>query len=120
MAKAISGFLSYVLDDVLGELDGISHRAMFGGYGIYRHGTIFAIVADDQLYFKVGTNNRDAYEAHGSAPFTYQKGDGKQAVMSYWLVPEEIQSDPEQIAEWAKQSLEVSLQSKKKVVSIHK
>ena len=40
----------------------VSARAMFGGHGIYRDGTMFALVAEGVLYFKVTDANRPAYE----------------------------------------------------------
>ena len=50
MAKH-SEFVRFVLDlmEPVGE---VRARAMFGGFGIYQQDTIFAIIADDRLYFK--------------------------------------------------------------------
>jgi len=74
---------------------------MFGGYGIYHEDIIFAIIAEDELYFKVANNNRAQYEKHESKPFTYRgHKDRKPTVMSYWLVPEEITNDAELIEQW--------------------
>ena len=33
-----TAFKDYVVGEVLREIDGITARAMFGGWGIYRHG----------------------------------------------------------------------------------
>ncbi len=48
---AKNSFDDYVVHDVLGHIDGISARAMFGGHGIYKDGVIFAIIAYDELFF---------------------------------------------------------------------
>ncbi len=48
-----SDFCDYVID-LLSSWAKVSAKAMFGGYGMYRQGQIFAIVVDDTLYFKVG------------------------------------------------------------------
>lgn len=70
------------LCDLLASWAKVSVRAMFGGFALYRQGTIFAIVADDMLYFKVGEMNRGAYEVKGSEPLTYE-AKGKEIALSY-------------------------------------
>jgi DNA transformation protein len=61
-------YLAYLLE-LLAPLHATS-RAMFGGFGIYRNGLMFALVADDQLYAKVDASNKADYEEAGSQPFT--------------------------------------------------
>ena len=103
-----SDFVEYVVHDLLSGVDGIQARAMFGGHGIYRHGVMFAIIVDDQLYFKVGDANKSAYEARGCRPFTYQSSRGRSVAMSYWEVPADILEDREEIHRWADASYRVS------------
>lgn len=97
-------YCDYIISDVLGEIPEITSRAMFGGYGIYKNGKIFAIIVDDELYFKVDDSNRTVFEIMGSHPFTYGKKDGKTATMSYWLVPQEIIEDREHLYKLLEQS----------------
>ncbi|MBT3362579.1 MAG: TfoX/Sxy family protein [Chloroflexi bacterium] len=106
-------FLQYVLSEVLADIDGISSRAMFGGYGIYKEGIIFAIIADEQLYFKVDQSNRSDYEQYGSHPFVYSQGKTKSTTMSYWELPADIQEDRHEIAKWVEKAYEVSKNRKK-------
>jgi len=106
-------FLTYILEDVLGDISDITSRAMFGGYDIYKDGIIFALIAYDQLYFKVGESNRADYEAMDSEPFVYQQGKHKKTTMSYWYVPEEVMQDKDRIKEWVDKSVAVSRASKK-------
>ena len=107
-------FLEYVLSEVLSDVDDISHRAMFGGYGIYKDGVIFAIIAYDQLYFKVDESNRRDYEQYASTPFVYSHGKHKSTTMSYWKLPADIMEDRHEIAKWVQKSYEVSKSQKKK------
>ena len=107
-------FLEYVLSDVLSEESGISSRAMFGGYGIYKDGVIFAIIANERCYFKVDDSNRSDYEQYGSGPFVYSHGRHKSTTMSYWELPVDIMEDRQQVADWVHKSYLVSLNSKKK------
>jgi len=105
-------FLEYVLSEVLSGIDGVSSRAMFGGYGIYKEGVIFAIIADEQLYFKVDETNRKDYEQYDSHPFIYSQGKHKSTTMSYWELPADIQEDRGEIAKWVDKSYQVSLSRK--------
>ena len=41
------------MEDLVGGIAGVSSKPMFGGYGIYKDGVIFAIIADGALFFKV-------------------------------------------------------------------
>ena len=58
--KRTSEYLDYVMEK-LSPLGQIKSRAMFGGYGIFHEGVMFALIADDNLYFKVNESNRDDY-----------------------------------------------------------
>ena len=46
-----AGYAKYVCDQ-LHAAGGISARKMFGEYGLYRHGKIVALIADNQLFVK--------------------------------------------------------------------
>lgn len=102
-------FLSYVLDDVLGHMSGVTTKSMFGGTSLYLDGRIFGMIAYDVLYFKVGDSNRKQYEEAGSEPFIYDGHKNKKpTAMPYWTVPEEVLHNKEAIAEWAAQSAALS------------
>ena len=75
-----SDFVDNVLD-LLGAWGGVAARKMFGGYGLYRQGLMFALVADDVLYFKVDDQNRAEFTAAGMGPFVYE-GKSKPVSMS--------------------------------------
>lgn len=88
-------FHDYVVHDLLGSFSGITSRAMFGGWGVYKNGKIFAIIVGEALYFKYTDSNKDIFASVESGPFTYKKKDGKTVSMAYWLVPEELMEDRE-------------------------
>ena len=93
-----ASFHEYVMHDLLGSVRGITSRPIFGGWGIYKEGIIFGIIVESELYFKVIAENRREFEKIGSHPFAYDRGDGKQITMSYWLVPEEVMENKEAFA----------------------
>ncbi|MBI5644609.1 TfoX/Sxy family protein [Candidatus Kaiserbacteria bacterium] len=107
-------FHDYVMGDVLSDITEITSRAMFGGWGIYKDKKIFALIADGELFFKVGDSNRADYESRGSRPFQYTNN-GKTYSMSYWLLPEEIMQDRDELVEWVEKAARVGgEQSQKK------
>lgn len=102
-------FVAYVIGDQLAELSDMSARAMFGGFGLYRDGTIVGIISEDELYLKVDESNVEEYKALGSAPFSYTKKDGKSYEMSYWKVPAEILEDRARLVELVLDSFDINL-----------
>ncbi len=111
MRVTVHAFLDYVLErlEVVGH---ISVRAMFGGHGIYYKGVIIALIAYDELYFKVNGTNIQRFKDAGSKPFTYLGKQNKTITMSYWRLPEEVLEDDEQLADWVQVSYRVSKESK--------
>jgi DNA transformation protein and related proteins len=108
---APTDFVSHVLDLMAGW-GGVSARRMFGGHGIYRSGVMFALIADDTLYFKVDARNRGDFEAAGTRPFVYsRKSDA--VTLSYWEAPPELFDDAEAMIAWARRALDAALAGKK-------
>ena len=109
-------YCDYVLD-LLVDVEGVSSRGMFGGFGLYKGGVKFALIADDVLYYKVGPDNQEDFESADSEPFTYS-GKNKPIKMSYWRVPEDVLEDTDELAHWTHKAygaaLKADSQKKKK------
>lgn len=90
-------FVSYILEDQLASLSGLSSRPMFGGFGLYCDGVIVGIVIEDELYLKVDATNKPHYVAMGSSPFSYRRNGGKEVALSYWKVPLEALEERERL-----------------------
>jgi TfoX/Sxy family transcriptional regulator of competence genes len=88
----VTPFLEYIVYDIFGELEPITFRAMMGAYILYYEGKAFAIVEDDELYFKGSKELMDWYMSRGSKQFEYKK-EGKDAYLYYFLVPPEVYED---------------------------
>jgi DNA transformation protein len=93
-------FRDFVLDQ-LRSLEGVSCRAMFGGYGLYFGADFFGILYDGRLYFKTDESTREEYRDRGMGPFA---PGGNQVLKSYYEVPEEIVEDDEELASWAREA----------------
>ncbi len=118
MDKKQEKFLDHVLEEVLVGIPKITSRPMFGGYGIYNNGTIFAIIAFGKLYFKVDDSTRPMYEAMKSEPFTYEQGDHERTTMPYWLVPEELFKEKEKIRKMVTESVSISKKTSKSSIDL--
>lgn len=108
-----ASFKDYVVDQ-LRALGGASARAMFGGFGIYKGGVMFGLIASDELYFKVDETNQPDFAARKSKPFVYE-GKGKPISMSYWRVPDDVLEDPDEIKTWAMKAYDVALKKREPV-----
>lgn len=73
MPKPLPQMLQYFLSDCLEGDTSYTTKSMFGGYGIYRYGKIFAIYAWDIIYMKVGDDNKQDYIDAHSNQFIYNK-----------------------------------------------
>ncbi|MEO1593060.1 MAG: TfoX/Sxy family protein [Cyanobacteria bacterium J06632_22] len=98
---------------LLNQVAPVTARSMFGGYGLYTSGTMFALIADTTLYFKVDASNQSDYEAEEMQPFTYE-GKGKPIQMSYWELPQRLLGEPEQLQSWLEKSLAAARLGKSK------
>lgn len=107
-------FKEYVTTEVLAAVDGISARSMFGGYGIYRNGIFFALIADGVLYFKVDESNKKEFEKLGSKPFIYISPKGKKMTMNYYQLPPEVMENRDEVGNWVEKSYRVALSKNKK------
>ncbi len=104
-------FIEY-LHELFERFGPITARKMFGGYGIYHHGLMFALVSHDTLYLKADSENAKHFEKAGLGKFEYVTAN-KLMKMSYYRAPPEAMEDREQAAVWARRSYEAALRAQK-------
>lgn len=98
MASSPNEFLSYVLE-AMSHRALVSARKMFGGYGLYRDGLMFALIIEDELFFKSDAENIAQFERAGSHPFSYQTK-ARVVKVAYWSAPAECLESPAEMADW--------------------
>jgi len=103
--KASPEYLHFIMDK-LSPINGIRSRAMFGGYGIFCGDSMFALIAEDTLYFKVNESNRAVYKKAQSKPFPHG--------ISYWEVPAEVIEEDSKLLDWANLSMDIARSAPKK------
>ena len=106
-----SEFVEFVLE-LLTPIGAVRARAMFGGFGIYRGDTFFAIIVDDKLYFKADHVTCREFTARGLSPFAYTAR-GKTITMQYYEVPPEVFEESEAMQYWARQAVSAAIRAKR-------
>jgi DNA transformation protein len=102
-----SEFVEYLLEQ-LAPLGEVSAKAMFGGWGIFRDGRMFALVAAETLYFKVDDTSRADFEREKLRPFRYERRARGEAVLPYYEAPAAALDDRERLCAWAGKGLEAA------------
>jgi DNA transformation protein and related proteins len=95
-------YCDYVLEQLAGLGDVVAKR-MFGGMGLYHKDVFFAVLDDDQLYFKVNDDSRPDYLSAGMRPFRPTR-DGP-ASKTYYQVPDMVLQDARGVQEWARKAI---------------
>lgn len=108
---SVSPEFKLFIQDQLAEFGAVKIRSMFGGGGIFYQDVMFAIIANDRLYFKADDGNRADFEDAGMMPFTYEAR-GKTATMSYWELPDRLYDDAEELTVWAQRAFAAAKRSK--------
>ncbi len=73
---------------------------------------MFALIADDVLYFKVDDQTLADFQEAGSEPFTYTRG-GKDRQMSYYTAPDGTIEDAEAVYPWAERAIGAAKRNRK-------
>jgi len=111
---AVTEYVEY-LKEVFELFGPVQARRMFGGYGLYHEGLMFALVSRDVLYLKTDDTNRPDFEALGLGPFEYTKQGGLQKI-AYHRAPDEVMDDRELAAVWARRSFAAALRARAREV----
>ena len=95
-----SEFVQLVVD-ALRDFGPVTVKRMFGGWGLYRDGVFFALVAGDTLYFKGDDENIPEMKRASPGPFTFEK-QGETVITHYYAAPEDAFEDRDVMTRWAR------------------
>jgi DNA transformation protein and related proteins len=88
------------LVQALADLGNVSSKKMFGGYGVFESGTMFALIdSEGKVHFKANQINRKRFEDEGAS---------QHGRMPYFELPQRILKDTKSLHEWALASIEIS------------
>ena len=101
------------LAELFEPVGGVTIKRMFGGLGVFKGGLMFALVADDVLYFKADETTSPRFAAEGFGQWLYE-GRGKSVAMPYWRAPDRLYDEADDFADWARAAFEVAVRTQKK------
>jgi len=102
-------FTNYVVD-LMQSIGPVYVKRMFGGYGLFLDGLMFALVSDSLLYLKADTENKDNFIKNNLSAFSYVKK-AKVCNLSYFQSPEDALEDAEIMHNWARASYAAALRA---------
>jgi len=83
--------------DRLRPLGDISSKKMFGGYGVFESGKMFALVnSEGDVFLKAAGDDREKF---------VQAGTPQHGKMPYFQIPEPVLDDDDQLADWAAEAI---------------
>ena len=106
---AVSDGFKGLVAELLAPVGPIAIKRMFGGAGVMLEGVMFALVADDVLYFKVDDRTRARFESEGMGPFTYATKNGDNVLNSYYRAPERLYDEPDEMLAFAREAADAAL-----------
>lgn len=115
MSREKPEILLYFLEDLLDGEIWYRAKRMFSWWGIYRFEKMFAILVDDEFYFKTWEKNKHDYIDIWAKPFTYE-AKWKIKKLSYYKIPEDILENRSQLKIWIEKSLEQETKIHKKTL----
>ena len=99
------------VQEALEPLGQVTMRRMMGGATLYLDGTVFAILDEDQVWFKADAESDAVWDAEGCERFAVTFKDGRVDTMNYRRAPLDVYDDPEAMQSWARLALEAGLRS---------
>ncbi len=95
--KKDTSYHDFVVYDLLARIPDVSSRPMMSGWSVYSNKVPFAAIIGNRLYLKAKGEMAEALASRGWSKFEYAKSGGKVVRMNYWLVPDDLFDDQEQL-----------------------
>ena len=109
-----AGLVEWVTE-ALEPLGTVTMRRMMGGATLYLDGTIFAIVVDDEIWFKADAESNALWDEAGYRErFTVTFKDGTVDMMNYRRAPIDVYDDADAMREWAAHGIAAGRRAPKK------
>lgn len=103
MASVSRQFQEFILD-LLAPLGPVPRR-MFSGVGLFHSGVMFGMLIREAFYLRVDERTRARFEAAGSAPFSYLRGEREVSLGAYYTVPEGLLDQSDELLQWARDAI---------------
>ncbi|WP_374317643.1 TfoX/Sxy family DNA transformation protein [Aquabacterium sp.] len=108
MSKARQQALANHAVELMSGFADVQSKAMFGGFGLFLDGLMFALIIEDRLYFKVDDESEPLFAALNLPRFTYVSA-GRPGSLRYRAAPAEAYDDPGHMVLWARRGFDCAL-----------
>jgi DNA transformation protein len=102
------GLLAWV-QEALEPLGPVTMRRMMGGATLYLDSVVFAILDQDEIWFKADADSDSVWDAQGCERFAITFRDGRVDTMNYRRGPSDVYDDAEAMQLWARLAQEAGL-----------
>ena len=104
-------FIDFV-EEQLEPLGPLAAGRFFGGHAFKQDGVQFAMVMGNTLSLRVADETRSGFKQEGSGPFSYTTKRGEVTVDSYYVAPERLMDDPDELVTWAREAIGAARRAK--------
>ena len=99
-----------LISELLEPMGGVTTRRMFGGLGVFRHGLSFALYSSQgEFALKVDDQTIDEFKAYGFKLWVPPMKNRKPVNMGYWVAPEHLLEDQDELLHWANLAFEAAV-----------
>ncbi|MGM7048852.1 TfoX/Sxy family DNA transformation protein [Escherichia fergusonii] len=102
----------YKSQEYLASLGRVNYRSLFGSYSLTISDTVFAMVADGELYLRACEQSVQYCVKHTPRWLTFMKK-GRLVMLNYYRVDESLWQDQQQLIRLSRYSLDAALKEKK-------
>jgi DNA transformation protein len=99
--------------ELLNAIGDVDVRRMFGGFGFFRDGLMFALEYKGRLYLKADEENRESFAEFDLPSFRFVSKSGKEGRLSYYQSPESALQNPATMKSWAQASFDAAVRKRK-------
>ena len=97
--------------EALEPMGQVTLRKMMGAAVLYLDGIVFAVLDEEQIWFKADGESDATWDAEGCERFTFTAKDGRTETMNYRRGPLDVYDDPDAMQRWARLAVEAGLRS---------
>jgi DNA transformation protein len=102
-----NSYLDYVIAR-LSRVADVAYRRIFNGAALYHQGLQFGLIVNDRLYFRADEASRPLYQQQ---KMTSLQPRGVNVQSDFYLLPDSLLNEPEELRHWIRIAVEASDQS---------
>jgi DNA transformation protein and related proteins len=99
------------LEELYAPMGGVTVHAMFGGLGVFKDATMFALAVEDVLYLRADASTEANYAQEQAPQFIYRGMKDREVAMPYWRLPERLYDDPDEFIVWANAAFDAAMRA---------